>query len=345
MVKVEHVSRDEADGFLSAWPPNKPPRAKKRPPPKLPPGLLFRFPTRPVGSTPSAGQGGSGSSSLIDIFEGDVRRLEPGEFLNDSLIDLELFRMHSRSARLREPPTAPSRVHVLSSLFWTKLAAVSNPKRAHAAVARWLTRLHLGEGGGRACEFLLVPVNERLHWALAVIDLRGLASGKGAAAPPPLRVLFLDSLRGMRPRLIDTARFHGLIKQVLLAEVRAKLKGRVAKEAAPQATGPPSGSPPTGPPPTWKAAKRLIKALALAEPPGVAQQTNTTDCGVYALLLARDFLEWAASQASSGEGEWAEWAPAHVSPRGALAMRRRIKADCEALAASFSLQCLVPRVP
>ena len=123
----------------------------------------------------------------VAITEGDVDRLSPGEFLNDNLINFYFKRMMAPAASPHAPSRAPrdDKVHVFSTFFFTKLIEAEDELHeddaarfdsAYAKVRRWSRGVDLFEK-----DFLLVPINEHLHWSLAVICYPGATP---AANPP-----------------------------------------------------------------------------------------------------------------------------------------------------------------
>ena len=100
------------------------------------------------------------ASDSVTVTVADRDRLEDGEFLNDSLVDCFL-----KDATAGD--TLAARIHLFSSYFFTKMTDISEDEPTAAkAVERWTKKLgkklfHL--------DFLFVPVNENLHWSLAVV--------------------------------------------------------------------------------------------------------------------------------------------------------------------------------
>ncbi|KAL5482575.1 hypothetical protein ACEPAI_9169 [Sanghuangporus weigelae] len=107
---------------------------------------------------PRFGQG------AVNITNGDLRRLEPFEFLNDTLIEFGL-KLWLNDLRETQPELADS-VHVFSSFFFKKLASKSNktPEEGQKSVRKWTAKVDLFKK-----KFIVVPINENIHWYLAVI--------------------------------------------------------------------------------------------------------------------------------------------------------------------------------
>ncbi|KAH9002623.1 hypothetical protein EDB86DRAFT_2896932 [Lactarius hatsudake] len=102
----------------------------------------------------------SGAGSL-NITNGDVSRLKPGEFLNDTLIE---FGLKLWLADLHESnPELATQVHVFSSFFYKKLST-KVPEEGYNSVRKWTSKFDLFQK-----KYIIVPINENMHWYLAII--------------------------------------------------------------------------------------------------------------------------------------------------------------------------------
>ncbi|CAE6415352.1 unnamed protein product [Rhizoctonia solani] len=102
---------------------------------------------------------GAGS---VTINRGELARLEPGEFLNDSLIELGL-KMWLNDLRLKDPNLV-DQIHVFSSFFFKKLDAGRGKGCDYNSVKKWTSKFDLFSK-----RFIIIPINEHLHWYLAII--------------------------------------------------------------------------------------------------------------------------------------------------------------------------------
>ena len=198
----------------------------------------------------------------ITLVRGDRGRLDDGEFLNDNLINLYL---RHRTSSAEAPPLD---AHVFSTFFFTKLSEAPRHASAEAyeKVKSWCRGVDLF-----AKDALFVPVNEHLHWSLAVVLRPGAAAPPSAvvdlaassddeaaaAAEPPTPagpcVLVMDSLRSH-----DAAR--------IAAYVRSFLRAAWAdRPGAPGCDG------------------RFEEASMPVVLPDLPRQRNSFDCGVYVL--------------------------------------------------------------
>jgi len=96
-----------------------------------------------------------GRDHYITIGKEDVGRLEPGQFLNDTLID---FWMKWIS---RKDITIESNFHFFSSYFFTTLM-----DEGVNAVTSWTAKRNINIFEKK---FIFIPINESLHWSLCTI--------------------------------------------------------------------------------------------------------------------------------------------------------------------------------
>ncbi|CAE6443039.1 unnamed protein product [Rhizoctonia solani] len=102
---------------------------------------------------------GAGS---VTINRGELARLEPGEFLNDTLIELGL-KMWLNDLRLKDPALV-DQIHIFSSFFFKKLDAGRGKGCDYNSVKKWTSKFDLFSK-----RFIIIPINEHLHWYLAII--------------------------------------------------------------------------------------------------------------------------------------------------------------------------------
>jgi len=136
----------------------------------------------------------------VEVVASDLFHLQPGEFLNDTVMDLRLRQIaESLPAKLR------ARVHFFNTFFYKKLCqAVARPAKgkeapapsppapggltaaqrvAHDRLKKWTKGVDLFHK-----DFLFIPVHHGLHWSLAVVCNPGgmlpsaLAAALAAAA-------------------------------------------------------------------------------------------------------------------------------------------------------------------
>jgi hypothetical protein len=144
---------------------------------------------------------------FVTITVEDYDRLEPGEWLNDSLVDLWMqwyvcvwlnFRhiltltLLLKSNRIsRDNTTLDSRFHFFTSHFYSRLAA-----EGPDSVAGWTRRKNINIFNKK---LIFVPINKAMHWSLCVVVNPGAlmdAAGRTPTKDDPLScMIFMDSLR------------------------------------------------------------------------------------------------------------------------------------------------------
>ncbi|KAJ7625377.1 hypothetical protein DFH06DRAFT_1229348 [Mycena polygramma] len=102
-----------------------------------------------------------GQTGAVNITNGDVTRLAPGEFLNDTLIEFGL-KLWLQDLE-RKDPELVKQIHVFSSFFYKKLNK-KNPMEGYESVRKWTSKFDLFDK-----KYIIVPINENLHWYLAII--------------------------------------------------------------------------------------------------------------------------------------------------------------------------------
>lgn len=90
----------------------------------------------------------------------DIERLDEGEFLNDNLVGYALRRIEEDMA-----PEHKSKVHFFNSYFFTSLTSKNGRKAFnYDAVKKWTKQKDLLN-----TPYIVVPINENLHWFVAII--------------------------------------------------------------------------------------------------------------------------------------------------------------------------------
>ncbi|TFK27998.1 cysteine proteinase [Coprinopsis marcescibilis] len=102
-----------------------------------------------------------GVPGAVNITNADVARLEPGEYLNDTLIE---FGLKLWLKRLEETnPSLAAQVHVFSSFFYKKLNK-KNIVDGFNSVCKWTSKFDIFQK-----KYIIVPIHENLHWYFALI--------------------------------------------------------------------------------------------------------------------------------------------------------------------------------
>ena len=93
----------------------------------------------------------------LQITRGDIQTLENGQWLNDEVINFYMNLLVERNENQGYPA-----LHVFSTFFYPKLK-----HSGYSSVKRWTRGINLFEK-----ELILVPIHQRVHWSLVVIDVR-----------------------------------------------------------------------------------------------------------------------------------------------------------------------------
>lgn len=104
--------------------------------------------------------------NTAQITKADVPRLEDNDLLNDNLI---VF--YSRYLQLRlekETPSVFKRTYIFNPWFYTQLSSAKKRGIDYDSVKSWTTKVDLFTH-----DFIVVPVNENMHWYLAIICYPG----------------------------------------------------------------------------------------------------------------------------------------------------------------------------
>jgi Ulp1 family protease len=137
----------------------------------------------------------SGWSHFADLKlkRGDVAKMAPGEWLNDTMVNFTLGAMVAREARrvgvgADGSTQSQPRTHFMSTFFTKKLCG--GEAYDYNAVRQWTTVKKLGYDA-LACDTIIVPVHQGIHWVLATVELR------------EKRVRLYDSMLGEDHFLLD----------------------------------------------------------------------------------------------------------------------------------------------
>ncbi|KAF5315073.1 hypothetical protein D9619_007290 [Psilocybe cf. subviscida] len=103
-----------------------------------------------------------GAPGAVTITKGDFARLEPGQYLNDTLIEFALKLWMTRLEQ--ERPDIAQQVHVFSSFFYKKLNSKRDIRQAYENVRKWTSKFDIFKK-----KYIIVPINEHYHWYLAII--------------------------------------------------------------------------------------------------------------------------------------------------------------------------------
>jgi len=100
-------------------------------------------------------------AGAININKSDLKRLNDKEMFNDTLIEFAL-KLWLADLRDRDPVLA-DQIHIFNSFFYKKLN-VKDKEEGYQSVRKWTSKFDLF-----AKKYIIVPINENLHWYLAII--------------------------------------------------------------------------------------------------------------------------------------------------------------------------------
>ncbi|KJA24049.1 hypothetical protein HYPSUDRAFT_39181 [Hypholoma sublateritium FD-334 SS-4] len=103
-----------------------------------------------------------GVPGAVNITNGDLARLNPGEYLNDTLIEFGL-KLWLKDLEAKQPELA-AQVHIFNSFFYKKLNNKKNDAAAFETVRKWTSKFDIFQK-----KYIIVPINEHMHWYLAII--------------------------------------------------------------------------------------------------------------------------------------------------------------------------------
>ncbi|KAG5985403.1 hypothetical protein E4U55_003631 [Claviceps digitariae] len=95
------------------------------------------------------------------VDDGDIPRLDEGEFLNDNLISFYIRYLQIKLES--ERPELLSKVYFFSTFFFEKLTSTKGQIN-YVGVKAWTAKVDL-----LSYDYIVVPVNEHAHWYLALI--------------------------------------------------------------------------------------------------------------------------------------------------------------------------------
>jgi len=187
----------------------------------------------------------------------DVRRLQPGVYLNDNLLDFYMQYLF----REKFDDSLRKRVHLFNTFFfkkWTQCTqrntegSFEYDASRYTIVSKWTKNVDIFSK-----DFLVIPVNHKLHWTLAIVCFPG-AVVENQDSKHHYCILGFDSLKMFR-----RSHFEEITKYLNMA-----WKNRAVKSV--------------------RYAPFSVKRCIPLETPC---QTNGADCGVFVLHNCEKFFE------------------------------------------------------
>ncbi|GAQ85607.1 Ulp1 protease family protein [Klebsormidium nitens] len=206
----------------------------------------------------------------VTISTTDLARLEPHEFLNDTLIDFYIKFL--QVANLSDEHAG--RIHIVNSFFFKKLTETAQEARKRGAsgeeafrrMNKWTRKVDIF-----LKDFVIVPVNQSLHWSLAIIvypgggdSINGKLAGPWLGQRTPC-ILQLDSMAGGHTNVEDLLRQY--LTELWLATH-------------------PDEERPKGNEPLQQFSRTAMPFIQVKVP----QQDNHCDCGLFLLHYVEQFI-------------------------------------------------------
>lgn len=129
----------------------------------------------------------SNGPHAVTLLGADLHRLDHDQFLNDTVIEFGL-RYLLEQVRSRNSALSCS-IHVYSTFFYMKMSEYRDRARSYEQVKKWTNRVDVFSK-----RYLVVPINENMHWYLAVVvnpagvlhgETRRRSSQRLASTPEP----------------------------------------------------------------------------------------------------------------------------------------------------------------
>ncbi|PWZ02606.1 hypothetical protein BCV70DRAFT_196848 [Testicularia cyperi] len=143
-------------------PPSSPTQASPLPPVGMPPRRIETRSTtakqayEPVVQFPFQGVG------AVTLLESDLRRLNDGELLNDTVIEFGLKLMHD-DIRRKNAALADS-IYIFNTFFFKLLTEGTDMAASYQKVRKWTAKVDLFSK-----KYIVVPINEDYHWYVAFV--------------------------------------------------------------------------------------------------------------------------------------------------------------------------------
>lgn len=214
----------------------------------------------------------------VEILPADVKRLDPMEFLNDTVIDFYIKYIQRDEFLSLE---GRQRFHFFNSFFYKKLSEVVSSQRKKGGadfskLRKWTKGTNIFEK-----EYLFVPIHDKLHWSLAIICFPGCDKGGRSERC----IIHLDSMTHGH----DSQRVFRLLKSYLVAEWKHSVEaGDFEADECPH---------------TLQSLKNDDIPCKKVPAP---LQDNESDCGLFLLHYIQKFVEHApkAIKPSDLDGNW-----------------------------------------
>jgi Ulp1 family protease len=208
----------------------------------------------------------------ICITKGDMRRLDPPIYLNDTIIDFKILHM-----LLNEYSSRRKQVHCFQSFFYTRLNDERSVEDGFKNVATWTKAVDIFEK-----EMLILPVNHTSHWSALFLLRPNLLLAP--ATSEEVRTATETSVGASEPRetacilCLDSLDMHNT------KSIASKTKGYLLEEFLHKKCGSSRIDP------KFSAFKAAVEALPVVAMKDIPTQANGYDCGMYVIKYVEVFL-------------------------------------------------------
>ncbi|KAF2076186.1 hypothetical protein CYY_002486 [Polysphondylium violaceum] len=121
---------------------------------------------------------------VINITSDDLSRLEPFQYLNDSIVDFYIRYIKDKYVDAKDS----SRFHFFNTYFYNILTTQSKIEDAYTKISKWTKNTDIFSK-----DFIFIPICENFHWTLVIVAFAYLDSDKQSSSQKSV-ILYLDSL-------------------------------------------------------------------------------------------------------------------------------------------------------
>jgi len=237
------------------------------------------------------------SHGAVTLTMSDVSRLQPGVYLNDNLLDfyLQYLYLEKWDESLRK------RVHLFNTFFFKKWIGNKQQKgevnldfdlRRYRKVKKWTKTVDIFTK-----DFLVVPVNYKLHWSLGIVCFPGAVLDDNKTAARRCCILGFDSLARFRRGHFDE------IKRYLNMAWSGRIESSV---------------------PQLPFTDKSCASIPVQTP----SQSNGKDCGVFVLHNCESFFDTRGFADYTKPSPGRNWYPSSDIPQKRIIIHELISKKC-----------------
>lgn len=134
----------------------------------------------------------TGDTSVVISLDKEVLKLQPGQWLNDELINLYLFWLYKNTAHMN--------ISIFNSFLYSQLMRGINPMRNCPFSKVWV----------KTTEWIVIPICEASHWYAVIVGNFSMLQPSAQSDPKAPFLIVLDSIAGneiqhsaMRKRIVN----------------------------------------------------------------------------------------------------------------------------------------------